>query len=297
MEEPSYFAVIPAYIRYCKQIEMGAKLLYGEITALANKYGFCWASNQYFADLYQVDVRTIKNWISSLKSENFIKVEIEKEGMQTKRKIWISHEVQKMFTKGNNFHPEGKISSPRGEKNFTHNNTVNNTSTKENIIKERPSKKRKKIEPEPAIERDKNIFTTDFEHQKLCEKIGEDKLKLIYDAMAIWKNKNGIVGGNDYATAKNWDLDLVPKKPHLQTVPNQALKDREFAIKLSKIARQKGFDKLVSVLSDCIQLEFFKNSPNGKISLSESYVFGEFNFEEKIKNSLARMNFIINDDL
>lgn len=81
----SYYAVIPADVRYSK-VPQGAKLLYGEITALCNAVGFCWASNKYFADLYGVDDRTIRRWISALEKENFIYSEV----IGKKRKIFLT---------------------------------------------------------------------------------------------------------------------------------------------------------------------------------------------------------------
>jgi len=49
-------------------------LLYGEISALCNKEGYCWAGNNYFAELYQANEKTIRNWISSLKDAGYISV-------------------------------------------------------------------------------------------------------------------------------------------------------------------------------------------------------------------------------
>ena len=43
---PSFDAVIPAYVRYDSNLSNNAKLLYGELRALTNAYGFCWATNE-----------------------------------------------------------------------------------------------------------------------------------------------------------------------------------------------------------------------------------------------------------
>lgn len=72
----NYFAIIPAYIRYDKELKFGERLMYGEITALSNKEGYCYAKNKYFADLYEVSQSTISRWISHLAELNSIDVQI-----------------------------------------------------------------------------------------------------------------------------------------------------------------------------------------------------------------------------
>ena len=72
----SYYAIIPANVRYDKKLSANAKLLYGEITALCNEKGYCWASNAYFAKLYDVSSRSISAWIKSLKDNGYIKIDI-----------------------------------------------------------------------------------------------------------------------------------------------------------------------------------------------------------------------------
>lgn len=71
---PSYYAVIPASVRYCKNLKYPERLLYGEITSLINKEGYCFATNRYFAELYGVIKETVSRWISNLEKLGFIKV-------------------------------------------------------------------------------------------------------------------------------------------------------------------------------------------------------------------------------
>ena len=61
MESPSYYAVIPASVRYDERLKANEKLLYGELTALSRKDGFAFASNGYFAKLYGVSKETVSD--------------------------------------------------------------------------------------------------------------------------------------------------------------------------------------------------------------------------------------------
>lgn len=86
--QPNYYAVIPAKVRYDKHLKPNEKLLYGEITALTNKYGECWASNRYFSELYGTQQETISRWISNLKNKGYITVKIiRKEDNQIEKRI------------------------------------------------------------------------------------------------------------------------------------------------------------------------------------------------------------------
>ena len=50
-ERPSYYSIIPATVRYDKRLKAYERLMFSEITALSNKYGYCTAPNSYFASL------------------------------------------------------------------------------------------------------------------------------------------------------------------------------------------------------------------------------------------------------
>ena len=75
-EQPNYYAIIPATIRYNNKLKSAEKLLYGEITALTNKKGYCYAQNKYFANLYQVRNETVSRWISHLQELGYIEIKI-----------------------------------------------------------------------------------------------------------------------------------------------------------------------------------------------------------------------------
>ncbi len=93
IEQPNYYAIIPASVRYCKQLPPAAKLLYGEITALASTDKGCYARNKYFADLFDVDVRTIARWINLLIELGFIERFEPSEGSNVRYLRLKSHDV------------------------------------------------------------------------------------------------------------------------------------------------------------------------------------------------------------
>ena len=46
--KPAYYAIIPSEVRYCEELKFAERLLYGEITVLAGKEGYCFATNRFF---------------------------------------------------------------------------------------------------------------------------------------------------------------------------------------------------------------------------------------------------------
>lgn len=81
-EQPSYYSILTANVRYDRELKANEKLLFSEITALANKRGYCTATNNYFANLYHKSKTTISNWINHLKEKGYLRVYFEKNGSQ-----------------------------------------------------------------------------------------------------------------------------------------------------------------------------------------------------------------------
>jgi DNA-binding Lrp family transcriptional regulator len=88
---PSYYAIIPADVRYDDQIPANAKLLYGEISALISAEGYCYASNQYFSSLYGMAEETIARLITKLEKAGHIRRDMERDenGQIVKRKLYL----------------------------------------------------------------------------------------------------------------------------------------------------------------------------------------------------------------
>ena len=90
-EQPSYYAVLTAEVRYSKVLKPMEKLMYAEITALSNATGECWATNKYFADLYGVTTGAVSKWIANLAKQGFVNRRVTyKEGSKQIEKRFVS---------------------------------------------------------------------------------------------------------------------------------------------------------------------------------------------------------------
>lgn len=121
-----YYAIIPASVRYDESLTPNAKLLYGEITALCNERGYCWATNGYFAELYNVSKVSVSKWIGNLKDSGYISIEMEQDG-GTKQILNRYIRLVNDPIKENLNTPQRKVNGGIKEK-FKDNNTVNTTS-------------------------------------------------------------------------------------------------------------------------------------------------------------------------
>ena len=70
-----YYMNIPAFVWDDKELLKKPKaiLLYGHIATLANKKGYCWATNEYFAKRLKVDKRTVIDYVNILVEKGYIK--------------------------------------------------------------------------------------------------------------------------------------------------------------------------------------------------------------------------------
>lgn len=86
--DPGFIAYLPSKVRYDNSLPFGARIIYAEISALCNAKGYCWASNKYFADLYNNSKDTISRWIADLEKQGYIKCFVSQEEGNS-RKIYL----------------------------------------------------------------------------------------------------------------------------------------------------------------------------------------------------------------
>lgn len=72
MDRPNYYAVIPAYILFDKNIKNNSKILFGIISSLLNMNNKCFATDEYFAKVLDTSESSIQRWLKELERNGFI---------------------------------------------------------------------------------------------------------------------------------------------------------------------------------------------------------------------------------
>ena len=240
MERPGYYGILPASIRYDKNLKPMEKIMYSELTALSNKNGYCNATNSYFAELYEVGKNTVSLWISDLEKAGYIKTKLIYEAgtkIIKERRIYISDPI----TKNNDTYYEKEvdpitknddtpITKNREDNNTSINNTrliITNNNNLENIIEDQEQKDKVVVNSNGVLQ------------QEIKMLLGVRKIK-VYDIIKLNKpierikfviefcNKNNKADGYLYKALKDdWELKEVQQeeKPCYFTKPKEAYKE------------------------------------------------------------------------
>jgi len=195
---PSYYAVIPASVRYDPALTANAKLLYGEITALCSKEGFCWATNAYFAELYDVSKTTVSEWITQLHIAEHINVVLE----SGRRRIYLLPLREKPKT------PSGKAEDPLREKP-KHSITDITTSNKDMWPVTRMSDGNLYQGPEMTLVNGKvrysdHTYMTKIEYDKLVALFGKSTTAELIERVSDYVGSTGKKYKSHYHTIRNW---------------------------------------------------------------------------------------------
>lgn len=126
-DRPAYWTVIPAAVRYDRALPPNAKLLYGEVAALAAKRGYCYARNSYFSALFGLSDRSVTRLLAVLARQGYLRIDIlrdEKTNNVRERRIFptCTQSAQGSGTAPVNF--GGTPPDPNGDKNNTRRDAV-----------------------------------------------------------------------------------------------------------------------------------------------------------------------------
>ncbi|MCA9326758.1 helix-turn-helix domain-containing protein [Candidatus Saccharibacteria bacterium] len=213
--QPAYYGILPANVRYSPDLRPMEKIMFTEITALSNKDGYCSASNSYFAELYEVDPKTVGRWIRNLEKHGF--VEIDQDPLSGHNRRIIPRD-KKVTPRDKIVTPPVQKDHPPRDKKVPHNTT--RTILQDNINEvgdsseppPRPPKKpiRTKRFTPPTLDeltqafkeklREKKVSGADFIARREAEKfmnhyeangwqVGRTKMKSWPHAVAGWINR------------------------------------------------------------------------------------------------------------
>jgi len=200
-ENPSYYAIIESKIRYDNDLKPNEKLLYAEVTALCNKEGYCWATNNYFADLFDVTPQTVSSWVSRLVDKGYLDREIirdEKKRVK-KRKLYIGN----LFKKNLNRYKENKGEGIK--KNLKGNTTRFNTTSNNKDREEVPYKKIADLYNSIAEKLPNIRKVNDQRKRHLKARWNEEgNIDVFEEVFTIAENTPFLTGDND----RNWTADF-----------------------------------------------------------------------------------------
>ena len=156
----AYYAVLTKEVREDKELDYTSKLLYAEITALCNEYGYSFASNKYFKLLFNCDERTIQRKLEELENKEYIF-------------RYISNNKRYLFTDSLSFDAFVKNSqvcknvTPGGDTDVTHN-------TIKDLIKNTSIYNTKKIDIDNGkLSTENDVFLAENVYSMLYQKLLE----------------------------------------------------------------------------------------------------------------------------
>lgn len=231
-EQPNYYSIITANVRYDNRLTDSEKLLFAEITSLSNKYGYCTASNGYFAKLYEVTKVTISRRIANLKECGYISVEIIREGNEIKqRKMYPLTQMLRPINTNDNNPINNSVNTPIITNVKENNTRFNNTSINRDRDDVTNSFK--------YISDNLEIIQSPLKAQQLEETINDfknNKLDIITVATDYCKENNK---GINYLikVLENWNKDGVDTKEKAiaKVTPKQPKEDDYLARKKQEI--------------------------------------------------------------
>jgi len=289
MDSPSYYAILPANVRYDKNLKPMEKILYAEITALSNKDGYCSASNSYFAKLYGKSTETVSRWISNLEKEGYLNVIIETKKGNLRKIYPIDKKINSIDKNVNTLLT--KKSRPIDE-NVKHNNI--NTILQDSININNKKNNNTTSEKETFSKK---------ESASKSEKTSEKEKTSSYSNTDIYKSNTDYSSNTEYNkknnnTSEKFTIESALKKSNIQQLLNELKVDSAFVYELEyhlktlnkPIVNEK---MLVALLRDIRDASIkLKRSANEILEFMQQYGWKNIKAEwiENVENNKSKRN-------
>ena len=222
---------IPKDIWLSKDLSTNEKVLLAEIDSLGGSSDGCFASNQYFADFFDLSKDRISRLVSGLKNKGYITVElIYKEGTCEVDKRIIKLNPYSYFYQGVQNH-QGGIGE--NTKDITNNYNINNNN--------KTSKKKTTKEPRHKYGEFKNVLLSDKDLEKLKAEYGEELVEKYIKKMDEWIELNGRRYKNYYLALRQWmNKEVSKKQEKVEKQEGDTKYDEEYFTKLMEETLRGG---------------------------------------------------------
>ena len=222
---------IPKEIWLNKDLSTNEKILLAEIESLGGLHDGCFASNQYFADFFDLSKDRISRLVSGLKNKGYITVElIYKEGTCEVDKRIIKLNPYSYFYQGVQNH-QGGIGE--NTKDITNNYNINNNN--------KTSKKKTTKEPRHKYGEFKNVLLSDKDLEKLKAEYGEELVEKYIKKMDEWIELNGRRYKNYYLALRQWmNKEVSKKQEKVEKQEGDTKYDEEYFTKLMEQTLKGG---------------------------------------------------------
>lgn len=149
--QPSFFLLIPSHVADDPRIDDSTAILYGRILSLTNNVGYCFASDQYLADMTKVSAREVRRRLKILKDCGYIEVISKKNGVLWDRKIFSKLDYE--GTRRSVREDQVVLSNGPGgpDNNIRKNNIRKNNNREPSAVAVFPEKPKKQEPPDPDI--------------------------------------------------------------------------------------------------------------------------------------------------
>ena len=222
---------IPKEIWLNKDLSTNEKILLAEIESLGGLNDGCFASNQYFANFFDLSKDRISKLISGLKNKGYITVElVYKEGTCEVDKRIIKLDPMVIFNPRGQNHLGGI-----GENNdyITYNYNINKNN-KPKSSKKRASKK--------SYGQYKNVKLSDKELEDLIAEYGKDTIDEYIEIMDMKIEEKGYKYKNFSLAMRNWmkKANVKPLEAKVEKQEGDTKYDEEYFTKLMEETLRGG---------------------------------------------------------